>query len=112
MNWQNRGRWPHFSPAEVGQPCSSLLLDALERLRGGLGNHPIPIISGRRTVRRNAAVGGVVDSQHLTGRAVDIPVGLVVVEAAILAGFTGVGDVDGYAVHVDVRPGPCVRWTY
>jgi uncharacterized protein YcbK (DUF882 family) len=112
MNWQNRARWEHFSPAELGQPCSSLLLDALERLRAGLGAQPLPIISGRRTKRHNAEVGGAIDSQHLVGRAADLPVGLVVVDAAIFAGFTGIGDVDGFAVHVDVRPGPLVRWTY
>ena len=111
-NWGARERWPHFGPEEVGQPSSTLLLDGLERLRLGLGGHPLPIISGRRTRRHNAAVGGAIDSQHLVGRAADLPVGLVSVDAAILAGFTGIGEVDGFAVHVDVRPGPLARWKY
>ncbi len=57
-------------------------------------------------------MGGVQDSQHLYGRAADIPAGLVTPEEAIMCGATGVGERDGWAVHVDVRPGELARWTY
>jgi uncharacterized protein YcbK (DUF882 family) len=110
--WGKKGRWPHFTPSEVGVPCAVLLLDALERARVRGGDRPLPIISGRRTKAHNAAVGGAPESQHLFGRAVDIPSGYLTVEEAIMVGFSGIGDRDGWAVHVDVRPGPLARWTY
>lgn len=46
--------------------------DKLERVRRLCG-FPIPISSGFRSVEVNDAVGGVSNSLHLDGRAVDIP---------------------------------------
>jgi len=88
------------------------LLDLLERLRRRAGDVPIPIVSGNRSPTKNASVGGATASQHLQGRAADIPAGLVTAEEAIMAGATGVGQVGEWAVHVDVREGPTARWTY
>lgn len=75
----------HFKLAELMSPDSQTVpLDVLENLRKLanrledvrtlLGNKPIHINSGYRTVSRNRAVGGVSSSQHLFGRAADIVV--------------------------------------
>lgn len=88
------------------------LVDALERLRRIRGGRPLTIISGYRSASHNAAVGGVKNSQHLYGRAADIPAGYATVGEAARAGFTGIGSQGPWAVHVDVRPGPAARWTY
>lgn len=80
------------------------LVACLERLRSLEGGRPIRIVSGYRTAATNRAVGGARRSQHLTGRAADIPSHLATVEMARAAGFTGIGVCNGWVVHVDVRP--------
>lgn len=108
---------PHFRPREFACPhCGAIkvtreLLDALEQLRRMI-RRPLTIVSGYRCPVHNQRVGGAPRSQHLTGRAADIPRGYAHVVAAQAAGFTGVGDDDGWAIHVDVRPGPPARWSY
>lgn len=77
-----------------------------------MAGQPIAIRSGYRCRVHNAAVGGVPRSQHLDGRAVDIYQGVVTVRQARAAGFTGIGKQGGWAVHLDVRPGPRAEWTY
>jgi uncharacterized protein YcbK (DUF882 family) len=88
------------------------LLDALERLRTAAGDRHLRIISGFRTPAKNASVGGAPQSQHLLGRAADVPFGYATVGEAVQAGFVGIGSRGGWAVHVDVRLGPSARWTY
>lgn len=78
------------------------LVAVLERIRRGIGR-PLPIVSGYRTAASNRAVGGASRSHHLSGRAADIPSGLVTVEQALAAGATGVGRCQGWVVHVDTR---------
>jgi len=51
-------------------------------------------------------------SQHTFGRAADIPKGVATLRQALEAGARGVGVHDGWAVHVDVRPGDVAVWTY
>lgn len=101
---------PHFSLSEFdcrdrcgyGQPHHRLL-DALERLRTGIGGKPIVIVSGLRCPPRNAAVGGALRSRHQAGEAADIRPGLVRRSDAISAGFTGIGMKGSWVTHVDVR---------
>jgi uncharacterized protein YcbK (DUF882 family) len=88
------------------------LVEHLELLRELCGRRPLVIVSGWRSESTNFAVGGARDSQHLYGRAADIPERYATLGQAIAAGFTGIGDVDGWAVHLDVRPGPLARWSY
>lgn len=110
---------PHFSRSEfvdsttgkVGADLSHLV-EHLEVLRGLCGDRPLRIVSGWRSVGTNARVGGVRRSQHLYGRAADIPVGYASPADAREAGFTGVGICGEWAVHVDVRPGAYVEWVY
>jgi zinc D-Ala-D-Ala carboxypeptidase len=87
------------------------LIGRLEALRCRIGR-PLPIVSGYRTPTTNRAVGGAVNSRHLSGDAVDIPEGLVRMDEAVAAGFTGIGTRNGWVVHVDCRPGPLKTWTY
>jgi zinc D-Ala-D-Ala carboxypeptidase len=73
----------------------------------GLCGFPIVITSGRRTPEQNAAAGGVPDSSHVRGLAVDIqaPVGKSEREKLIWAlgrvGFRRVGLYDRHA-HCDI----------
>ncbi len=87
------------------------LVHVLEAIRAGNGR-PLRIVSGWRSRATNAAVGGAMNSQHLAGRAADIPAGRATVDQAAAAGAVGIGSRGGWAVHVDVRPGGPARWTY
>lgn len=90
------------------------LLARLEALRERL-KRPIHIVSGCRCCPHNSKVGGASRSQHIYGRAADIPASLgVTVKMAKDCGFTGIGTRQGKVVHVDVRPvrGAPVTWEY
>jgi uncharacterized protein YcbK (DUF882 family) len=118
MASSSRGPTPHFTWAELGDPPIAHRVHArhlarhLERLRVILGDRPLTIRSAWRSPERNAAVGGARHSQHLDARAADLAQGVATVTQAERAGFVGIGSVRGWAVHVDVRPGPPARWTY
>ena len=58
-------------PAEVEGNLMALVENVLEPAREKLGG-PIIVNSGYRCERHNKAVGGVANSQHLRGEAVDI----------------------------------------
>lgn len=79
---------------------------------------PFPITSGFRCARHNAKVGGVSDSAHTKGHAVDISVfdslsRYRIVRALLDAGFSRIG-IGKALVHVDDDPAkePGVIWTY
>ncbi len=88
------------------------LVQALERLRTLCKDSPLSIVSGYRSRSTNTLIGGALRSQHLTGRAADIPYGYATFDQARRAGFRGVGTKGRWAVHVDVRPGSFVTWSY
>lgn len=75
---------------------------------------PIFITSGYRDKEKNREVGGVPNSQHLWGNAVDIrmPQNASLLNKLIwalsVAGFTGIGIYDDH-VHADTRQNP-VFW--
>ena len=102
---------PHFSAWEFACRDGSThsidveLLQRLEGLRAELGDHPLRIVSGYRSVAYNRSIGGAVHSQHLYGRAVDLVAGVCTIAQAQVAGFRGIGHCNGWAVHLDVRPG-------
>lgn len=87
------------------------LVARLEALRCIVGGKPMRIVSGHRSVEHNRAVGGASDSQHIYSRAADLEPGYATVAQAEEAGFTGIGERDGWAVHVDTRARPA-RWSY
>lgn len=69
-------------------------------------NDVIIIGSGVRTIRHNRAVGGVVDSSHLFGFAVDIEISnstqrFLLLKALIKAGFVRIGIYSTH-LHVDI----------
>lgn len=111
----------YFSIKELECKCCNKavlnpeLLPKLEKLREMYGN-PIKITSGYRCSKHNKEVGGVSNSRHLMGQAVDIPVAgkeaRKLVELAILLGFGGIGIAKTF-VHLDVRPlDEATIWSY
>lgn len=110
---------PHFSKREFADKRTGetveidpKLIVVLERIRA-LNGRPLIIVSGYRSPTTNRSVGGAKRSQHLFGRAADIPAGRATLAQAVRAGARGVGvDRNGWAVHVDVRPGPIASWRY
>ena len=87
----------------------------LQIMRDKLGK-PLSITSGFRGPKLNRAVGGVSNSQHLYGRAADISVNghdrKEMVQAALDAGFTGIG-LGRTFLQVDTRPQDTVTvWQY
>lgn len=108
----------HFSAREFISPPDGHRMDppmalllVLERIRA-LSGEPLHIVSGHRCCAHNAAVGGAPQSRHIAGDAADIPAGRCTTTEAAKCGATGIGSRNGWAVHVDVRPGPHVRWEY
>jgi hypothetical protein len=80
---------PHFSESELDvadapagvQAAAYQVALILEDVRAAIGV-PLLVTSGYRTVEHNAEVGGVANSQHLTGNAADVlPIGLAIGDA-------------------------------
>lgn len=118
----------NFKPQEFDSPdlpgsgrsVDQELVDKLQAMRDHLG-YPIKINSAVRSAAHNHDVGGVNDSYHMKGQAVDVAAPLSkiydMLAAAINVGFSGIGIKrhSGQAVgmlHLDVRQGPRVVWTY
>lgn len=102
--------WPSFTPAEVACKGTGELkvhpasMDKLQALRDIIGV-PFTPNSAYRSEKHNKAIGGSPNSQHLQGRAFDIPIkGAMtrdrIKEVAIKVGFTGIGDYNTF-VHID-----------
>lgn len=97
----------HFKPEEV-EGLVPELVDRLDQARE-LAGFPFRITSGRRTPDQNTAAGGVGDSSHLAGLAVDLaaPADPEPRERMLWAlGRAGFRRVFTYTrhVHVDVDP--------
>lgn len=79
----------------------------LEALRKKLGNVPITVNSGFRSIAHNASVGGASDSMHLYGTAADLDVPGVanktVYQKAETCGFSGLETYVEDHQHVDSR---------
>lgn len=120
---------PHFATEEFackdGTPYPVKFKDKLvalchelEIVRGVFGNKPITINSGYRTPAYNRKVGGVKDSTHIQGIAVDFTVQGVAprkvaakLRELIAAGKLKAGGVGDYGnfTHYDIR-GTNARW--
>ena len=88
---------------------SEVLLEKLDLLREKIGV-PIYVSSAYRCPEHNAAVGGVPNSQHVDGTAVDIYTDSLSVDeladAAMEFGFDAIGRYyDDEFVHLDCRNG-------
>lgn len=108
----------HFDSSEFACRCGCgasktdpALIEVLERIRALAFTGGLRINSGRRCKRHNRAVGGATSSQHLVGKAADIPARITLAQArACGARGVGVEDATGLVVHVDV--GPVRSWRY
>lgn len=113
---------PHFDKIEFKCKCGNAhdysiapeLLGKLEKLYDLMGAAAICITSGFRCPSWSKSVGGYLNDAHTKGIAADIQVvrnvngkpfynSDDVAEAAERVGFSGIGIIDGTAVHVDVR---------
>jgi uncharacterized protein YcbK (DUF882 family) len=108
---------PHFIWSEFLDPDIPLppdwvlnhlrqLATKLEQIRQRLGNLPITIHSGYRTVQHNRSVGGRVQSFHLIGMAADFSVaGLPAyqVQSHLIDWPGGMGCYQNFT-HIDIRP--------
>ena len=95
------------SPDEAGsgKHMHQEILHMLDAVRKKFGK-PIKINSGYRTVARNKKIGGVADSSHLKGLAVDISCSNSVNRFKLLnllleAGFNRIGIAKTF-IHVDI----------
>jgi uncharacterized protein YcbK (DUF882 family) len=106
-----------FSCRETGENrINADFVDGLDDLREACG-FPFTITSGYRSPlhsKERDKPGG--PGQHSAGVAADIAVGggvqrWAIVEHAIALGFSGIGVAKTF-VHVDMRSGQSVMWTY
>lgn len=110
----------HFAPEELMCPCcgrgetqtDQRLIDMLEQLHKAMNAKSIVITSGYRCPSHDKEVGGTGDGMHTKGGACDIIVykknglpytSLTVAREAEKIGFAGIGIIDVYACHVDIR---------
>lgn len=102
------GDWKYFTPEEI-RGLDESLVGMLDFTRETCG-FPLQITSGYRDPAHNAEIGGVPDSAHTKGLAVDLrkPIGLdqllKMVWALGLAGFRRIEIADRH-VHVDMDLG-------
>jgi zinc D-Ala-D-Ala carboxypeptidase len=104
---------PEFACHHCHWPrANRALVRGLERLRGIYYPGGLPIVSGYRCPVHNAAIGGARGSQHLYGRAANIPPRVTVEKVKALRLFAGLEyqpKVSGrLCTHVDVRAGGSV----
>jgi uncharacterized protein YcbK (DUF882 family) len=113
---EDRQLTPHFKLSEflVHEPedpspeiLNNLthLAEALEKVRAIWGK-PIQIISGYRSPKHNAQVGGVSGSYHQTGQGADITIEGISSKEVYkkLSNWLGGVGLYPFHVHVDIRP--------
>jgi uncharacterized protein YcbK (DUF882 family) len=113
-------KWRYFTEAEVqGLDQETVAMLDMARHHAGV---PFVITSGLRAKDSNATVGGVQDSAHLFGKAVDLrsqdsATHFAIVKGAILAGFNRIGiyrDKNGKPSHIHLDNATdlpqCVMW--
>lgn len=95
--------WPYFTDKEV----EGLQTKIIQKLVVGrhISGCPYRITSGLRTAQQNQKAGGVSDSSHLSGLAVDLRANdsrerFFIIRGLIAAGFNRIGVYDHH-VHVD-----------
>lgn len=110
----------HFDIEEFTCKCSNHckanpdkeLIDKLEKLHNMLNAKSIIITSGYRCPQHSIDVGGKLDDAHTRNIAADIIAydqngkqydAATIAEAGELVGFSGIGIISAYAVHVDIR---------
>lgn len=117
--------WKYFKRSEFDCPCchqnktSNALINKLDVLRGKMGV-AFRILSGYRCMSHNSApsVGGKEHSMHLSGFAADVSTEgwngyqkYMLIARSVALGFTGIG-IGKNLIHLDIRSGLPVLWTY
>ena len=111
----------HFTNKELDCSCGcgttvkDEFLVYLELLRIKV-NEPLYPTSGGRCFSHNKKVGGVVNSQHPKGLAVDLScdnskLRFKIISTAIKLGFTGIGIAETF-IHLDRRKENFAIWSY
>lgn len=86
--------------------------ELFEYIRALCGGRAIKVVSAYRTVSYNKTVGGVANSQHLFGRALDLqpPEGVsmnrfyhIIADTPMSMALKGLGRYDNF-IHIDTRP--------
>lgn len=90
-------------------------LNRMQTVQFGMGE-PLLITSGFRCAAHNAAIGGSPKSQHLLGLAADVSCmsaakRWLLIMLAVRNGLKGIG-VGKDFVHLDLRQGTSLLWTY
>ena len=106
------GNWHYFRDSEV-EGLEAEFVARLEKARHHAGV-PFVITSGKRDADANATAGGVQDSAHLQGRAVDLRstssrTHFKIVEGAIFAGIKRIGvyrNQSGSPSHIHLDDSP------
>lgn len=115
---------PYFNSREFDSPdleysglsISPSLVSMLDMARG-IAQVPFIINSGVRTISHNKAIGGVDDSSHLKGLAVDIKIinsssRFRIIRSLLVVGFRRVGIASNY-IHCDIdydKPLDVIWW--
>jgi len=93
--------------ASTAKEYARRLMYKLEAVRVKLGNVPMTVNSGFRSIAHNRAVGGASDSMHLYGLAADLDVpgvaNITVYRRAETSGFSGLETYTAGHQHVDSR---------
>ena len=106
FGWDELACSCHRPACPVLWPKRSLIL-GLERLRAAAYPGGLVLRSACRCRAHNAEVGGAPDSQHIYGRAADVPPDATAADVERLKTFGGIGYSSAYrVVHVDTRPEP------
>lgn len=104
----------HFSAVELRCPCcrvgadkmSPNMLQMAEEIRAENGNRPMNVSSAYRCAKHNADVGGVANSHHLYGQAMDVHIDGVpsyrIVEQAKRRGSPDAYVMDADWAHISV----------
>lgn len=113
---QTTPMYKYFKPYEI-VGLKPELVALLDKARG-IAGVPFRINSGKRTVEGNKKAGGVPDSAHLTGLAVDIACTTdsnrwKIIDACRQVGFNRIGIAKTF-IHVDIdkSKSPNVIWLY
>jgi len=106
--------WKYFKDSEV-KGLNDFLVEKLDTTVRPIYGRPLVITSGYRSVERNSKVGGVKDSAHTSGLAVDLRCAgfenqVKLAWALGLAGFDRLGVYDKH-LHADLdklKPNPAI----
>lgn len=104
-----RARGIDNTPPAATKANLQRLAEFMEEVRAILGNHPITVTSGYRSAALNAAVGGVPNSAHLSGLAMDFVCPAVGSPLVICTKLRGVPSLD-FDQLIHEKPGG--KWVH